>query len=199
MNGIVDERVIESWIPGRLVMRRARRSDYDELERFHYLRRRPAPGTWGVAIDWVWRGRRRVVAVGLLAHPTLSCGARERALAALVASGELVVASEDAMGGGGEVGTGRGRSSREMAERWRWVNRHVRRIVRVVVHPQFRSLGLAVEIVRELLELAGTRYVEAIAAMGRVHPMFEKGGMRRVEEGYYLRERPPGEAGSDER
>lgn len=99
-----------------------------------------------------------MVAVGLIGHPTLSCAAWERALG-------LVKPSR----------------SREAAERWAWVNSYVLRIKRVVVHPQFRSLGLAVTLVRELLELAGTRYVEAIAAMGRAHPFFEKAGMIRVE------------------
>src|SRR5688572_15278975 len=113
-----DGRLIESWIPGRLVMRPARRSDYDELHRFHYVPKRPGPCTWGVAIDHVTGSRRRVVAVGLIAHATLNCGARERAL-----------------------GLAKPRGSREAAERIAWVNANVLRIKRVVVHPQFRSLG----------------------------------------------------------
>jgi len=35
--------------------------------------------------------------------------------------------------------------------------------------------------VRWLLREGSTRYVEAIAAMGRVHPFFEKAGMKRVK------------------
>ena len=45
---------------------------------------------------------------------------------------------------------------------------------------------------RVMCEESGVRFVEAIAAMGKVHPFFEKGGMRRVERGegkvYFWRE-----------
>jgi GNAT superfamily N-acetyltransferase len=49
----------------------------------------------------------------------------------------------------------------------------------VIIHPQFRSLGLASALVRHVCEQCTTRYVEAYAVMGRVHPFFEKGGMIR--------------------
>jgi hypothetical protein len=38
-------------------------------------------------------------------------------------------------------------------------------------------------LVRRICEECPTRYVEAIAAMGEVHPFFERGGMRKVESG----------------
>ncbi len=65
------------------------------------------------------------------------------------------------------------------------LNREVRTIARVVVHPMFRSTGLAVGLVRRVLESAEVPYVEALAAMGRVHPFFERAGMRAFD-------RPPG-------
>ena len=79
-------------------------------------------------------------------------------------------------------------------ERIGFVNAHVRTISRVVVHPQFRAVGLAVAVVRCLIEHCDTRYVEALAVMGRAHPFFEKAGMRRVDQGagrpvYYWWER----------
>ena len=58
------------------------------------------------------------------------------------------------------------------------LNREMRTISRVIVHPMFRSTGLAVALVRHVLERAETRYVEALAAMGRVNPFFERAGMR---------------------
>jgi N-acetylglutamate synthase-like GNAT family acetyltransferase len=61
------------------------------------------------------------------------------------------------------------------------VNRHVRTISRVIVHPQFRALGIASQLVRRILQDCPTRYVEAVAAMGAVHPFFERAGMTRVE------------------
>ncbi|MEO6436540.1 MAG: GNAT family N-acetyltransferase, partial [Tepidisphaeraceae bacterium] len=60
---------------------------------------------------------------------------------------------------------------------------NVRAISRVIVHPQFRGLGVASGLVRRVLLDCPTRYVEATAAMGEVHPFFEKGGMRRVVPG----------------
>jgi hypothetical protein len=58
------------------------------------------------------------------------------------------------------------------------LNRDMRTISRVIVHPMFRSVGLAVELVRHALAHAETPYVEALAAMGRVNPFFERAGMR---------------------
>jgi GNAT superfamily N-acetyltransferase len=65
-------------------------------------------------------------------------------------------------------------------QRLAFTNAHVRTISRVIVHPQFRALGLASELVRQLIKSCPTRYVEASAVMARVHPFFETAGMRRV-------------------
>lgn len=59
----------------------------------------------------------------------------------------------------------------------RALNAEVRCISRVVIHPQWRGLGLAVRLVRHALATATTRYTEALAAMGHVHPFFERAGM----------------------
>jgi ABC-type ATPase with predicted acetyltransferase domain len=106
----------------------------------------------------------KAVAVAVLSYPTLALRVRD-----------------DVLGLG------------DMAERERiaFVNGNVRTISRVVVHPQFRSAGLAVALVRCLIEQCHTRYVEALAVMGRAHPFFEKAGMKRIDQGegrpvYYL-------------
>jgi GNAT superfamily N-acetyltransferase len=57
------------------------------------------------------------------------------------------------------------------------INRELRIISRVVVAPNWRGLGLASRLVAETLPLAGTPYVEALAAMGEMHPMFVRAGM----------------------
>ncbi len=57
------------------------------------------------------------------------------------------------------------------------VNRELRVISRVVIAPNWRGLGLAGRLVAETLPQVGTPYVEAMAAMGRMHPFFERGGM----------------------
>ncbi|MCC6680055.1 MAG: hypothetical protein IT445_04040 [Phycisphaeraceae bacterium] len=62
-------------------------------------------------------------------------------------------------------------------ERARLLNAELRCISRVVVHPQWRGLGLAVKLVRHALDSATTIYTEALAAMGKVNPFFERAGM----------------------
>ncbi|HVT87404.1 MAG TPA: GNAT family N-acetyltransferase, partial [Tepidisphaeraceae bacterium] len=62
-----------------------------------------------------------------------------------------------------------------------FANEQIRTISRVVVHPQFRSIGLSSVLVRCLIQQCSTRYVEALAQMGRAHPFFEKAGMRRID------------------
>ncbi len=63
------------------------------------------------------------------------------------------------------------------------LNREVRWISRVVIHPRYRSMGLASWLVRETLGRAGSevRLVEAMAVMGKVHPFFERAGMKRYD------------------
>jgi GNAT superfamily N-acetyltransferase len=61
------------------------------------------------------------------------------------------------------------------------LNREVRTIARVVIDPRLRGLGLAVRLVRHTLDHAQTVYTEALAAMGRVNPFFERAGMVRYE------------------
>ena len=62
-------------------------------------------------------------------------------------------------------------------ERARLLNAEVRTISRVVVDPRWRGLGLAVRLVRHALDTATTPVTEALAAMGRVSPFFERAGM----------------------
>jgi predicted N-acetyltransferase YhbS len=76
----------------------------------------------------------------------------------------------------------------------------VRTIARVIVHPQFRGLGVAARLVRRICNECPTRYVEAFAAMGDVHPFFEHAGMTRVpptragEAAYFIFDRGDGGA-----
>jgi GNAT superfamily N-acetyltransferase len=72
-----------------------------------------------------------------------------------------------------------GLASREMS--LRLLNCEMRCISRVVIHPQYRGIGLAQHLVRETLGLAGTPLVESLASMGRVNPFFSKAGMTRYD------------------
>ena len=176
------ESSLNHLLPGRSRIERGTFADYRALEHFHYAPGRPAApvGVWRV-VYVPSSGRRdrnnsqfsignfqfsieRLIAVGVLAFPTPSSRARERTL-------QLC---------GPRYGP-----------KLAFVNAHVRTIARVIVHPQFRGLGVAARLVRRICDECPTRYVEAFAAMGEVHPLFERGGMRRVppqggEEGAYF-------------
>jgi hypothetical protein len=60
------------------------------------------------------------------------------------------------------------------------VNRELRVLKRLIIHPDLRGAGLGHWLVRETLPQVGTRFVECLASLGEVHPVFEKSGMRRV-------------------
>jgi energy-coupling factor transporter ATP-binding protein EcfA2 len=60
------------------------------------------------------------------------------------------------------------------------VNRSLRILRRLVIHPDLRGCGIGHYLVRRTLPLVGTAYVECLASMGAVNPVFEKAGMRRI-------------------
>jgi len=62
----------------------------------------------------------------------------------------------------------------------RLLNREVRVLKRLVIHPDVRGCGLGHWLVRRTLPMVGVRFVECLAAMGAVHPVFDKAGMRRI-------------------
>jgi GNAT superfamily N-acetyltransferase len=172
-------RPISNVLPGRILPEPGQPSDYFELERFHYLPK--APRTWQA----VWRIRyqrlrtavRRLepepvqlVAVAVLSWPVPTILARDRFF--------------------GMVGCSYG-------QKLRFANQHIRTISRVVVHPQFRSLGLATRLIECLCTHCPTRYIDAIAMMAHAHPMFARAGMRRVASddprrpAYFILDREP--------
>lgn len=60
------------------------------------------------------------------------------------------------------------------------LNRNVRILKRLVIHPDLRGCGIGHYLVRRTLPLVGTGYVECLAAMGEFNPVFEKAGMTAV-------------------
>ncbi|GAB4109791.1 MAG: hypothetical protein Kow00105_18560 [Phycisphaeraceae bacterium] len=137
--------------------------DYLVLKEYHYRADKPATATRVFALRWIHRSATQrftgqpagqfTVAVLVESLPSLSCRMRNWAL-------------NDRYG-----------SWLDPSERAALLNREVRVISRVVVHPSWRGLGLAVRLVRAALKHPTTRYTEALAAMGRVNPFFEKAGM----------------------
>lgn len=147
---------------------RGDRRDYDRLAAHHYCAGPPATATRvlrlvhervGVVGRFTdRRSERRCVGVLVESMPTLHCAMRDWALAGRLADG---------LSG---------------AQRGMMIRRELRSISRVVVDPQWRGLGLAVRLVREALGSATTVYTEALAAMGKVNPFFEKAGMVAYEQ-----------------
>src|SRR5206468_10133281 len=67
----------------------------------------------------------RTIAVGVLSYPTPAHRTRERVL---------------------------GLSGPRYGQKLRFINEHVRTISRVIVHPQFRGLGIASQLIRRICE-----------------------------------------------
>ena len=142
------------FLPGTLRITPGNWRDYKLLSRFHYRPKHPA--TWSRI--WTIRhtapgGIERVVAVAVVSYPTRCSAPRYRVLGV------------------------HGWRRRDLC----FINRHVRTISRVIVHPQFRALGLSSTLVRWMCQHCYTRYLEASAQMGRAHPFFERGGMEKHE------------------
>ncbi len=144
--------------PRRWPIRRGSISDYDALSRFHYLAGRPA------AHKRVWTIRTphrlgrddpsapEVAAVLVVSPPVLQCRGRN-------------------------VATSGRYSGRPRPAAVARLNAELECISRVVVHPSYRGEGLAVRLVRWALRTSPVWRVEALAAMGAVHPFFVKAGM----------------------
>ncbi len=60
------------------------------------------------------------------------------------------------------------------------LNENMRILRRLVIHPDVRGCGLGHFLVEKTLGQVGTPYVECLASMGAVNPVFEKAGMRRI-------------------
>jgi len=62
------------------------------------------------------------------------------------------------------------------------LNQKLSNIMRVIVHPKYRTIGLGQKLVRETLTKCGTPYVETTAVMARYNPFFEHAGMTKIQE-----------------
>lgn len=161
-----------NFLPGVIHTDHGSGRDYRTLERFHYVPVRPATfaGVW-VARYAETRDAPRVIAIAVLSYPSAVQRTRHRVF---------------------------GLESMTYRQRLLWANAHLRTISRVIVHPQFRSIGLAQRLIQTALHECPTRYVEASARMGRAHPLFQSAGMLRVDPEspdnpvYYWFDRTPG-------
>ncbi len=150
----------------RISIERGERCDYLALAHFHY--RNASPGAVTAIFRAVHdeptvvgrylgeRGEKTVIGVLVRSLPHLGCALRDHA-------------THDRY---------RGMGHRAAAQ---LVNREFRTISRVVVDPRWRGAGVAVRLVKRALAEPETIFTEALAAMGRVHPFFEKAGMQRYD------------------
>jgi ABC-type ATPase with predicted acetyltransferase domain len=152
---------LPDFLPGKFMLRPGLPRHYAEFETFHYRPKRPA--TWAAVwlidyepppLDPQIDASVRHVAIGVLSYPTAVSRGRQRYFRQ------------------------HGWSYKQQIQ---FANRSIRTISRVVVHPQFRSLGLSTVLVRKLIEYCPTRYVEAAAMMGHAHPFFARAGMHVIE------------------
>jgi len=147
-------RQFRTILPGHFEIERGSAQDYARLSRFHYAPTRPA------SFARVWK----CVYVNPATHERMLASVIVMSWPARAAAGRRSVLPISG-GPGNEL---------------RFINRHVRSISRVIVHPQFRSLGLSIRMIRWLCKCCNTRYVESVARMGKIHPLFDRAGMMRV-------------------
>ncbi|MEX0777923.1 MAG: hypothetical protein WD042_19650 [Phycisphaeraceae bacterium] len=146
-----------------LTLRPGTLADYAALCEHHYKSGRPATATRVLVL-----AHTRPSVVGRFLHRP----AEEHPAAVLVESlPSLACRMRDAALGN------RYGAIRNLRQRALLLNSELRCISRVVVHPQWRGLGLAVRLVRHALTTATTLYTEALAAMGKVNPFFTRAGM----------------------
>ena len=149
-----------------VVIERGSAADFAALARFHYRSRHPGMVTarYRAVLDEPTvigrylsrRGERQTIGVLLRSLPRLCCTLRDHAT-----------------------------HDRYRGMSWRFrgqmLSREFRTISRVVIDPRWRGAGLAVRMVKQALAEPDTIFTEALAAMGRVHPFFERAGMVRYE------------------
>ncbi|MCC7193337.1 MAG: hypothetical protein IT444_11200 [Phycisphaeraceae bacterium] len=148
-------------IESGLELRAGTRRDYRVLAKHHYRAGEPATITRVLVLAeparagsrWRRGGDSTPAAVLLESLPSLACRLRDQATCDRYAA------------------------IRDPVTRASLLNAEIRCISRVVVDPRWRGLGLAVRLVRAALRTATTPYTEALAAMGRVNPFFERAGM----------------------
>jgi hypothetical protein len=144
-------------LPFKFVIRQTRFTEYKKLAQFHYRAGSPGPVTHTFGLYCLSDRSRldpqdRLAGIIVYSMPPLNSQLRNTA-------------------------TDFRYTAADPRSRATLVNREVRTISRVIIHPQFRSLGLAAELVKQTLPLPGTLFVESSAVMGLVNPFFVKAGM----------------------
>jgi hypothetical protein len=137
--------------------------DYHRLARWHY-RDNGSIGPYAAiyslrqSSDFTGTNANRLVGVIVYTMPTTGCSARD-------------------------IATGGFFSGLSRADRIALLNRHFRRISRVIIEPRYRGCGLASILVSKTMPLLNVTYIEALAVMGNFNPFFEKAGLSPYPQG----------------
>lgn len=134
------------------------RADYESLSHYHYREPNMGPYAAIFALKGKFRTATKLETVGVIVYSMPTAGAQMRN----IATGGIFAGLDKSM-------------------RLKLINRNIRTISRVIIEPRFRSLGLAVRLVRETMPIMDVPFVEALAVMGRANPFFEKAGMTRYD------------------
>ncbi|MGC4034061.1 MAG: GNAT family N-acetyltransferase [Tepidisphaeraceae bacterium] len=143
-----------AFLPGFLRITGGTLADYARLARFHYLAGRPATVAAVVAARFFPDDNtpERTVGVAVLSWPSALNQSRHQVF---------------------DI------KRLRFGERLRWVNANLRTVSRVIVHPQFRSLGLSTQLIAAVIVRCDTPFVESVARMGYAHPLFDHAGFAR--------------------
>jgi hypothetical protein len=137
---------------------RGTRADYESLSHYHYREGHPGAAVAIFALKGKFKTATKLETVGVIVYSMPTAGAQMRNIAT------------------GGVFAGLDRSTG-----LKLINKNIRTISRVIIEPRFRSLGLAVRLVKETMPLLNVPFIEALAVMGRANPFFEKAGMTRYD------------------
>jgi hypothetical protein len=134
------------------------RADYESLSHYHYRESHLGPYAAIFALKGKFRTATKLETVGVIVYSMPTAGAQMR-----------------------NVATGGVFAGLDKGTRLALINKNIRTISRVIIEPRFRSLGLAVRLVRETMPIMDVPFIEALAVMGRANPFFEKAGMTRYD------------------
>jgi hypothetical protein len=148
-------------MPDPFIIVPGRAGDYEALARFHY--RAGPPATCVRVLCAADRESGELIGVLTVSMPTLN--------------------------GPWRAGVWPGLFSVSKRETARRINANLRTISRVIIDPRFRALGVARRLVETYLGAPLTPLTEAVAAMGRFCPFFERAGMREVRGARSARDR----------
>jgi hypothetical protein len=137
---------------------RGTRADYESLSHYHYREGHPGAAVAIFALKGKFRTATKLETVGVIVYSMPTAGAQMR-----------------------NVATGGIFAGLDNSTRLKLINKNIRTISRVIIEPRFRSLGLAVRLVKETMSIMDVPFVEALAVMGRANPFFEKAGLTRYD------------------